>query len=184
MGYALMHCLIDHVAEVEQIDWAEELICETAALELLYRLQQCWPKTPFCKEDPEYADCIDEYIQQNLEDKGTSALLRCQDKDELIRIDSRNDFTDRMDESHDLYNLIGSNDLIRLAQIRNYAADKLLLHTHYWRSRSNGSRAVDYICRIQERIPDCEVPAGISNEVNLIDSKPTDAQLKSYESAV
>ena len=181
MGYALMHCLIDHVAEGKQIDWAEELICETTALELLYRLQQCWSKTPFGKEDPEYADYIAEYIQQNLEDEGTSALLRCKDRDELIRINSRNDFTDRLDESHDLYNLIGSDDLIRLAQIRKYSADNLLLHTHFWRSRSNGSRAVDYICRIQERITDCEIPAGIPQEINLIDSKPTETQLKSFE---
>ena len=176
-----MHCLIDHVAVGEQIDWAEELICETAALELLYRLQQRWSETPFGQEDPEYVDYIEEYIQQNLEDIGTSALLRCRDKDELIRINNKNDFTDRLNESHDLFNLVNSNDLIRLAQIRKYAADNLLIHTHYWRARSNGSRAVDYICRIQERIPDCEIPAGISNEVNLIDSKPTDVQLKSYE---
>lgn len=181
MGYAMMHCLIDHVADGEQIDWAEELICETAALELLYRLQQRWSETPFGKEDPEYIEYIDEYIQQNLEDKGTSALLRCRDKDELIRLNSKNDFADRLDESHDLFNFINSNDLIRLAQIRKYAADSLLLHTHYWRARSNGSKAVDYICRIQERIPDCEIPSGISNELNLIDSRPTDVQLKSYE---
>ena len=181
MGYALMHCLIDHVAEGEQIDWAEELICETAALELLYRLQQCWSMTPFGKEDPEYADCLDEYIQQNMEDKGTSALLRCKDRDELIRINQKNDFTDRLDESHDLFNLINGHDLVQLAQIRKYAADDLLLHTHYWRSHSDGSRAVDYICRIQERIPDCEVPSGISQEINLIDSRPTEAQLRSFE---
>ena len=181
MGYALMHCLIDHVAEGEQIVWAEELICETAALDLLYRLRQHWLETPFGKEDPEYIDCIEEYIQQSLEDKGTSALLRCKDKDELTRLNSKNDFTDRLDESHDLFHLINSQDLARLAQIRKYAADDLLLHTHFWRPRSNGSRAVDYICRIQERIPDCEVPAGISQEVDLVDSKPTEKQLKSFE---
>ncbi len=181
MGYAMMHCLIDHVAKGEQIDWAEELICETAALELLYRLQQCWPKTPFGKEDPEYTDCINEYIRQNMGDKGTSALLRCKDRDELGRINSRNDFADRIDESHDLFNLMNGHDLVRLAQIRKYAADNLLLHTHFWRSHSNGSKAVDYVCRIQERIPGCEVPAGISQEVNLIDSKPTEKQLKSFE---
>ena len=180
MGYNLMHCLIDHTAAGPQISWAEELICETAALELLWRLQQRWPETPFSEEDPAYGDCIGEYIQQNLEDEGTSALLRCKDKDELSRIDRRNDFADRLDESHDLYNLISGDDLIRLAQIRKYASDNLLLHTHLWRDLSGGSRAIDYICRIQEKIPGCEVPAGVSTDVNLVDSRPTEKQLENF----
>ncbi len=30
-------------------------------------------------------------------------------------------------------------------------------------------------------IPDCEVPNGVSHDINLVDSKPTDAQLKAFE---
>ncbi len=184
LGYAMMHCLIDHAARGPAILWAEELICEAAALELLYRLQQCWARTPFGKEDPEYADCLGKYIQNALEDKGTSALLRCRDRAELSRISSRNAFSDRLDESHDLFRYISGSDLACLAQMRKYAADPLLLHTHFWRFQADGSGAVDYLCRIQERIPGCDVPAGISQEVNLMDSKPSEQQLCSFAAMI
>ena len=180
MGYAMMHCLIDHAAKGYKIDWAEELICEAAALDLLYRLSQRWAETPFSEEYPEYGGRVNEYLRQNFEDDGTSALLRCKDKDELININSRNDFADRLDESHDLYYLMDDEALVQLAQIRKYSADELLLHTHFWRSDAKGSKAVEYVCRIQERIPGCDVPLGVSTFVDLIDSRPTDAQLQAY----
>lgn len=177
LGYLMMHCLIDHLSDDDgEISWAEELICEASALELLFRLQAFWEHTPFGREDPDYAKFINEYIDTTLSDEGTSAILRCRDKDELKAINNRNLFDDRIDESHDLYHAMGAEDLLILAGIRQYEADDLLLYTHYWRSFSDDSKAVDYICRLQEKIPGCEIPAGVNLEINLENSKPTEAQ--------
>ena len=181
LGYLMMHCLIDHLSDDEEgITWAEELICETAALELFTYLSANWEETPFGREDPDYVKHLEEYVEANLSDEGTSAILRCRDKDELKAINERNLFEDRIDESHDLYHAMGPGDLLALAQIREYEADDLLLYTHYWRGFSDGSKAVDYICRLQEKIPGCEIPAGINQEINLENSKPTEAQKRAF----
>lgn len=181
MGYAMMHCLIDHLGDKDQegISWAEELVCEAATLELLFRLQERWDETPY-HPYAEYVQNIQKYIEDNLSDKGTSALLRCRGRDELKTINAENRFDDRLDESHDLYREMEEGDLLKLAQIRKYEADDLLLYTHYWRDREEKSAAVDYLCRLQERIPGCDVPAGIHQEINLQDSQPTEAQKQTY----
>ncbi len=157
LGYLMMHCLMDHLSDGgEGISWAEELICETAALEVFDFLSENWEETPFGQEDPDYTQYLREYVELNLSDQGTSALLRCMDRDELKEINERNLFDDRLDESHDLYRMMKSGDLLTLAGIRKYEMDDLLLDTHAWRSFSGGSGAVDYICRLQERIPGCD----------------------------
>ncbi len=181
LGYLMMHCLIDHLSDDEEgISWVEELICETSALELFSYLSANWEETPFGQEDPGYVQYLEEYVESNLSDEGTSAILRCRDKDELKAINERNLFDDRLDESHDLYHVMGPGDLQILAKIREYEANDLLLYTHYWRSFSEGSKAVDYICRLQEKIPGCEIPAGITHEINLENSKPTEAQKRAF----
>ena len=181
LGYLMMHCLIDHLSDDEEgTSWVEELICETAALELFSYLSANWEETPFGQEDPGYVQYLEEYMESNLSDEGTSAILRCRDKDELKAINERNLFDDRLDESHDLYHVMGPGDLQILAKIREYEANDLLLYTHYWRSFSEGSKAVDYICRLQEKIPGCEIPAGITHEINLENSKPTEAQKRAF----
>nr|MCR4876205.1 hypothetical protein [Clostridiales bacterium] len=181
LGYLMMHCLIDHLSDDEKgITWAEELICEAAALELFAYLSANWEKTPFGQEDPDYVQYLREYVGMNLSDQGTSAILRCRDREELRAVNERNLFDDRIDESHDLYHVMKLGDLQILAKIRAYEADDLLLYTHFWRDRSEGSGAVDYICRIQERIPGCEIPAGIAHEINLENSRPTDAQKRAF----
>ena len=185
LSYAMMHCLIDHLGEDKpKIDWVEELICETMALSLLKRLGAYWDQTPFYKRDPDYAGAILEYIDDMLKDKGTSALIRCKDKEELQALNKKNSFDDRLDESHDLYNKIIPADFLRLARVRDYAADNLLLYTHYWRDHSEGSQALDYICRLQEQIPGCDLPAGISITIEVENSKPTDAQMEAYGSII
>lgn len=181
LGYLMMHCLIDHLSDHgEGISWAEELVCEAATLELLSCLAANWEETPFGKEDPGYAKYLEEYLESNLSHEGTSAVLRCRDKNELKAVNRRNLFDDRIDESHDLYHAMRPGDLPVLAKIRAYEADDLLLYTHYWRGSSGGSKAVDYICRLQEKIPGCEVPAGIAQEISLKNSSPTEAQKRAF----
>ena len=169
LGYLMMHCLIDHMGEKDrEITWAEELICEAATLDLLFRLMRSWKDTPFAPLDPEYDRAIWEYIRENLSDDGTSALLRCVNREQLKEINGRNLFEDRLDESHDLYRYMMEGDLQILAKAREYEADGLLLDTGKWRSRVEDSTAVSYLCRLQDRIPGCggkpaekaEVPAG------------------------
>lgn len=185
LGYLMMHCLIDHLGgDGGEISWAEELICETAALELFSYLSANWDETPFGREDPDYVMYLNEYVESNLSDEGTSAILRCRDQEELRAINERNLFEDRIDESHDLYRAMGPDDLLNLARIREYEANDLLLYTHYWRGFSNGSKAVDYICRLQERIPGCEIPAGINQEISLKSSKPTEEQKRAFAQAI
>ena len=181
LGYLMTRCLIDHLGDDgEGITWAEELISEAAALKLLHCLERNWERTPFYEEDPGYAACIAEYINETLLDEGTSAILRCSGREELKAINERDLFEDRIDESHDLYRAMDPRDIPALARIREYQADDLTLHTHYWRRFSNGSAAVDYICRLQERIPGCDIPAGVSQEIGLRDSAPTDAQKRCF----
>lgn len=185
LGYLMTHCLIDHLGDDEEgVTWAEELICEAAALKLLNCLQENWYATIFWKEDRDYADCIEKYIRDNLGDNGTSALLRCRSRDELREINERNLFDDRIDESHDLFHAMKPEDLTELVKIREYEADDLLLYTHYWRSFAEGSAAVDYICRLQERIPGCEIPAGIIHEIDLENSQPTEEQKRAFEALI
>lgn len=165
LGYLMMHCLIDHLnKDTEGISWAEELICETAALEVFSYFSAYWNDMPFGKEDPEYAKHLKEYVSDCLSDQGTSALLRCRDKEELKAINERNLFDDRLDESHDLYRAMNPGDLQLLAQVREFETDDLLLDTDYWRRLSSGSQAVDYICRLQDRIPGCEISAEATGE--------------------
>lgn len=181
MGYAMMHCLIDHLnPNHPAITWAEELICEAGTLALLSMLAEHWDETPFGKEDPDYVQYIPEYIDANLSDKGTAALIRCPDRETLQQLNDRNLFDDRINESHDLFSKIEEGDLLRLAQVRDYAADELLLYTHYWRGKSEGSQAVEYICRLQEQIPGCELPAGVFIDINLENSRPTAEQRTLY----
>ena len=181
LGYLMMHCLIDHLGEEKEgISWVEELVCEATALEMFSYLSSNWEETPFGQEDPGYAKHLEEYVKENLSDEGTSAILRCRDKEELKVINERNLFEDRIDESHDLYREMGPGDLQTLARIREYEADDLLLYTYYWRNFANGSKAVSYICRLQEKIPGCEIPAGINQNINLKDCKPTEAQKEAF----
>lgn len=186
LGYTMMHCLIDRLDKDGKpgIGWAEELICETAALDILNRLCQDWERTPFAEEDPGYDRYIGQEIRNYLADTGTSALYRCGDRDELRRIGGPDRFGDRLDESHDLFYRIGYGDLHELAKIRKYESDDLLLYTHYWRAFGNESAAVDYICRLQERIPGCELPRGIPSEVDLRDTRPTEDQKKAFASMI
>ena len=182
LGYVMMHCLIDHLGPdgAAGISWAEELICEATALEMLYLLQDRWDDTVFAQTDPDFADAIQKDIDYYLSNRGTSALMRCGSWGELDRINEKNCFDDRMDESHDLFNAMEPEDLLKLARIRRYEADDLLIYTHYWRANADGSAAVDYICRLQENIPDCEIPAGIHQDINLKGSKPTEDQKQAY----
>ncbi len=153
LGYLMMHCLIDHLSDHEEgVTWAEELVCEAATLKLLELLADNWDKTPFFRDDPGYARYMREYLDANLTDEGTSALLRCRDREELKAINERNLFDDRIDESHDLYRAMTPEDLLALAGIREYEADDLLLDTQSWMDASDGSAAVNYICRLQNRI--------------------------------
>ena len=181
LGYLMTRCLIDHMGKGKPgVSWAEELISEAAALELLRMLKRSWELTPFREEDPEYFLHIGDYIEENLSDMGTSAILRCRDKEELKIINERNLFEDRLDESHNLFRTMVPGDLLELVQVREYEADNLLLYTHYWRGMADDCRAVDYLCRLQEKIPGCEMPAGISQEINLENAKPTEAQRQTF----
>ena len=181
LGYLMTRCLIDHLGDGEEgITWAEELIAEAAALKLLSCLERDWERTPFYEEDPGYAAYIAEYISETLSDEGTSAILRCGGREELKAINERDLFEDRIDESHDLYRAMEPRDILSLARIREYQADDLTLHTHYWRRFSNGSAAVDCLCRLQENIPGCDIPSGIGTEIDLRHSAPTDAQMRCF----
>lgn len=182
LGYLMTHCLIDHLdkSEKEGISWAEELVCEASAIDLLYKLCNRWDETPFSGEDPGYAEHIREYIDELLDDEGNSAIWGCEDRAGLEEINERNSFDDRLDESHELYRAMEEDDLLRLVKIREYEADSLLLYTHYWRSFSDGSCAVDYICTLQETIEGCDIPSGISQTFHLKDSNPTAEQIELY----
>jgi len=181
LGYAMLHCLIDHLhPDYPAVCWAEELICEAGTLALLSMLAERWEETPFGHKDAEYASAIREYIDNCLSDRGTSALSRCPDRETLERLNDDNDFDDRLNESHDLFSRIGEGDLLRLANVREYAADRLLLLTHYWRNDAGRSQAVDYICRLQEQIPECELPIGVPIDINLWDSQPSMPQRELY----
>ena len=185
LGYAMMHCLIDRLhPDGPAVTWAEELICEASALAVLRMLAGCWDETPFAEEDPDYGCYVEEYIDENLNDKGTSALVRCADRAALEALNAANRFEDRINESHDLYSRITDGDLPRLADVRRYAADGLLLYTHFWRADAGGSQAVETILRIQEQIPGCELPAGIPAVIRLENSRPTQAQRTAYAALI
>ena len=185
IGYAMMHCLIDHLNpdRKKAICWAEELICEASAIEILTQFVNNWDETPLCHRDPEYSTTIAEYLDKMLADRGTSALLRCKDKYALSQLNIQGTFNDRMNESHDLYYRMRGVDLVELARVREYAIDTLLINTHYW-IKQTPVAAVDYLCRLQESIPGCDVPPGIALMVDLRSRRPDIDETQQYESKI
>ena len=180
LGYLLMHCLIDSVnPEKEGVSWAEELVCEATTFELMFELSENWQSTQFGEEDPNYVQAIRTYISKTTLEAGTSALSDCASREELIAINERNEYEDRIDESHRLFGLMEAEDLEALSQIRNYEEDTLLLRTGFWLITCD-SAAVKYICELQENIPGCTVPVGVSQNVDLKNSTPTPWQIDIY----
>lgn len=179
MGYALMHCLIDHLNQ-DRVDiaWAEELISEAAALELMYQMYQRWNELPYDK-DSDARENIKAYIEQIENDPGKLEILLCGSREELQEISERVSI-ERHGEGYALFNTMKEGDLQKLAQVRKYAADHLLMYTRWWRHSSDESEAIDYLCSLQEQIPECDIPAGITHELDLKDSAPSEEQITAY----
>ena len=184
-GYAMMHCLIDHLNpdEKRKINWAEELICEASAIEILSQFEANWDETPILHRDPKYAKYIRKYLDELLAVRGTSALLRCKDKYGLSELNVQGTFNDRLNESHDLYYRMRGIDLVELAQVREFAIDTLFLNTHYWLEQKP-TAAIDYLCRLQESIPGCDVPPGIALTVDLRHRRPDIDEMDIYASKI
>lgn len=184
LGWAMMHCLIDHLAPGAQHSaaWAEELICEACALYMISLFAERWNDCPLSRQDPGYYHALQEVLQQYLADQGTSALLRCPDADTLrcLNCSDAAAMDARVDETHDLYWRFYEEDIPALAQVRQFANDSLLLCTHAWKDACPDSAAVAYVCRLQERIPGCDVPDGASTVINLFNSRPTEQQIGLY----
>lgn len=185
LGYTMMHCLIDHIEpdESKRIRWAEDLICEAAGLAVLGFIARDWEEGALTDRYPDYPDEIWKYIGKSLHETGTSALLRCIGKEALAEINKDPQLKDIIDESHDLCYYIQEGCLTELAQVRKYAFDSLLLNTHEWK-KAPRSGAIDYVCRIQERIPGCEVLYGIAISVQLYKSTPTAEEMEKYEDKI
>ncbi len=184
LGWAMMHCLIDHLAPQARHSaaWAEELICEANALYMISLFAERWNDCPLSRQDPGYYHSLQEVLQQYLTDQGTSDLLRCPDADTLRSLNSADAgaMDGRVDETHDLYWRFYEEDIPALAQVRLFANDNLLLCTHAWKDACPDSAAVRYVCRLQERIPGCDVPDGASTVINLFNSRPTEQQISLY----
>lgn len=184
MGWAMMHCLIHHLAPGARhsVVWAEELICEANALYMISLFAERWTECPLARLDPGYYHSLQEALMQYLADEGTSALLRCPDTAALQALSSSGPdaLEGRVDEAQDLYWRFYGEDIPALAQVRLFANDSLLLCTHAWKDACPDSAAVRYVCRLQERIPDCDVPDGASTVINLFNSRPTEQQISLY----
>lgn len=182
LGYAMTHCLIDHLnpSESHAVPWAEELICEACALLLLHFAADNWDEVPLSQSDEDYAGRIYDDLRAYLKDEGTSAFLRCQDRAAFEKLAHSSTFADRLDESHDLYWRAFQKDLPALAHVRDFAADDLFLDTSLWIEQYPASDAVRYICRLQEHVPGCVLPAGICTAIDLAGSCPSDAQIDAY----
>ena len=184
LGWAMMHCLIDHLAPQARHSavWAEELICEANALYMISLFAEQWNECPLSRQDPGYYHALQEVLQQYLADEGSSALLRCPDAAALQALNSSGPAAvdGRADESHDLYWRYYEEDIPSLAQVRLFANDSLLLCTHAWKDACPDSAAVRYVCRLQERIPGCDVPDGASTVINLFNSRPSEQQIDLY----
>lgn len=186
MGYAMMHCLIDHFCpdEKKMVRWAEELISETNALQMLYLFAENWEDTPLYPLDNDYRACIFEELEYYLHTEGTSALTRCRDKEELKTLSLNNEFDDRINETHDLYQYWGEGDIFALAHVRDFSADPLCLYTYMWAKKYPNSRAVEYVCRLHDEIPGCRLPVGMSIVFNMRENKPTEEQKQAIFSLI
>ena len=181
LGYVLMHCMIDRAApEKKPISWAEELICETAAIEVLQLLWEHWPETTFGEVDPDYQNYVEEYMLEIFADQGSYALTNCSDREDLMAVNRRNDFEDRLEESHLLCRRMTEGDLAELIQVRSFTEDELLLQTRFWISKAKDSPGVAYLCSLQENIPGCAVHLGISHEVSVDYGRPTPELIQAY----
>ena len=151
-------------------------ISETNALQMLYLFAENWEDTPLYSLNNDYRACIIEELEYYLHTEGTSALARCRDKQELERLSLNNEFDDRINETHDLYQYWGESDIFALAHVRDFSVSPLCIYTYMWVKKYPHSRAVEYVCRLNDEIPGCKLPVGMSVVFNMHENEPTEEQ--------
>ena len=188
LANALMHSLIDHESPDRdtRIPWAEEIICGASALAILRFVSDSWEDTSLAEDYSavDFRAAANEKIGFWTSISGESVLLRCPDHKTLMGLSKRIKECNCNDEINDLYWRIRPEDLPLLANVRHETNGHQMIHTKYWSEEFRESDAIQYICRLQERIPGCILPEGKDEYINLFDKSVSPRQISAYEKKV
>lgn len=152
----ITHCFINmHNNKQDRIPWVEEVISHTISLYILKYFYKNWKKCELNKFNANYGTYIIEYLDDLLDEEGNNKLSECKNIKELMEINiyiytkEKNYFN----ESTKLYNLISEKDIKSLINYRDFVKkDTILLDTKKYLEEYPDSKAIRYICEIQDNI--------------------------------
>lgn len=141
--------------ERQKASWIEETICEAISLYFLAWYGKNWEKTLLYRYNTGYGISVNEYLENEIKNKGTRRLTLCQSYQELMEIDrtSQERREDRQAERNELFNLIHARDIFGLISYRDYIIqDKKILDCNRYLEDYTYNFPVRYLCDLQKKI--------------------------------
>ena len=141
--------------ERQKASWIEETICEAISLYFLAWYGENWEKTLIYRYNTGYGKSVNEYLENEIQNKGTRRLTLCQSYQELMEIDrtSQERREDRQAERNELFNLIHARDIFGLISYRDYIIqDKKILDCNRYLEDYTYNFPVRYLCDLQKKI--------------------------------
>lgn len=141
--------------ERQKASWIEETICEAISLYFLAWYGENWEKTLIYRYNTGYGKSVNEYLENEIQNKGTRRLTLCQSYQELMEIDrtSQERREDRQAERNELFNLIHARDILGLISYRDYIIqDKKILDCDRYLEDYAYNFPVRYLCDLQKKV--------------------------------
>ena len=155
-SHEFTHCVIHRLNsnENQKALWIEETICEAMSLGFLQIFANSWNNCVLSQHNLTYSVAIQNYLNNQLNETGTSKLEKCCGLEELQEINqySADHREYRSNEMHKLFFLIkDSVDVKALVHYRDYVEpNTILLDTDKYRAAYPDLESVRYLCELQE----------------------------------
>lgn len=155
-SHEFTHCVIHRLNsnENQKALWIEETICEAMSLVFLQIFANSWNNCVLSQHNLTYSVAIQNYLNNQLNETGTSKLEKCCGLEELQEINqySADHREYRSNEMHKLFFLIkDSEDVNALVHYRDYVEpNTILLDTDKYRAAYPDLESVRYLCKLQE----------------------------------
>ena len=155
-SHEFTHCVIHRLNsnENQKALWIEETICEAMSLVFLQIFANSWNNCVLSQHNLTYSVAIQNYLNNQLNETGTSKLEKCCGLEELQEINqySADHREYRSNEMHKLFFLIkDSEDVNALVHYRDYVEpNTILLDTDKYRAAYPDLESVRYLCELQE----------------------------------
>lgn len=155
-SHEFTHCVIHRLNsnENQKALWIEETICEAMSLVFLQIFANSWNNCVLSQHNLTYSVAIQNYLNNQLNETGTSKLEKCCGLEELQEINqySADHREYRSNEMHKLFFRIkDSEDVKALVHYRDYIEpNTILLDTNKYRAAYPNLESVRYLCELQE----------------------------------